>query len=95
MLTVSPDEDGYHLQAARNGKTGEFEVTLCYYTSKSEEGEEGKKADKTYTFHVSVKDEKYYSEYHYSSTTSGSFGIILPNTETLVTTSLYNQQYDI
>ena len=61
VLTVSPDEDGYHLQAARNGKTGEFEVTLCYYTSKSEEGEEGKKADKTYTFHVSVKDEKYYS----------------------------------
>lgn len=95
VLTVSPDEDGYHLQAARNGKTGEFEVTLCYYTSKSEEGEEGKKADKTYTFHVSVKDEKYYSEYHYSSTTSGSFGIILPNTETVVTTSLYNQQYDI
>lgn len=43
VLTVSPDEDGYHLQAARNGKTGEFEVTLCYYTSKSEEGEEGKK----------------------------------------------------
>lgn len=95
VLTVSPDEDGYHLQAARNGKTGEFEVTLCYYTSKSEEGEEGKKADKTYTFHVSVKDEKYYSEYHHSSTTSGSFGIILPNTETVVTTSLYNQQYDI
>lgn len=95
VLTVSPDEDGYHLQAARNGKTGEFEVTLCYYTSKSEEGEEGKKADKTYTFHVSVKDEKYYSKYHYSSTTSGSFGIILPNTETVVTTSLYNQQYDI
>lgn len=27
VLTVSPDEDGYHLQAARNGKTGEFEVT--------------------------------------------------------------------
>ena len=95
VLTVSSDEDGYHLQAARNGKAGEFEVTLCYYTSKSEEGEEGKKADKTYTFHVSVKDEKYYSEYHYSSTTSGSFGIILPNTETVVTTSLYNQQYDI
>lgn len=95
VLTVSSDEDGYHLQAARNGKTGEFEVTLCYYTSKSEEGEEGKKADKTYTFHVSVKDEKYYSEYHYSSTTSGSFGIILPNTETVVTTSLYNQRYDI
>lgn len=95
VLTVSPDEDGYHLQAARNGKVGEFEVTLYYYTSKSEEGVEGKKADKTYTFHVSVKAEKYYSEYHYSSTTSGTFGIILPNTETVVTTSLYNQQYDI
>ena len=95
VLTVSSDEDGYHLQAARNGKAGEFEVTLYYYTSKSEEDEEGKKADKTYTFHVSVKDEKYYSEYHYSSTTGGNFGIILPNTETVVTTSLYNQQYDI
>lgn len=95
VLKVSSDEDGYHLQAARNGKAGEFEVILHYYTSKSEEGEEGKKADKTYTFHVSVKDEKYYSEYHYSSTTSGTFGIILPNTETVVTTSLYNQRYDI
>lgn len=95
VLTVSSDENGYHLQAARNGEAGEFEVTLYYYTSKSEEGEEGKEADKTYTFHVSVKDEKYYSEYHYSSTTSGTFGIILPNTETVVTTSLYNQQYDI
>lgn len=43
VLTVSSDEDGYHLQAARNGKAGEFEVTLYYYTSKSEEGEEGKR----------------------------------------------------
>ena len=94
VLTVSSDEDGYHLQAARNGKTGEAAVTLRYYTSKSEESEE-KEADKTYTFHVSVKAEKYYCEYSYNSETSRGFGIILPDTETVVTTSLYNQSYDI
>lgn len=95
VLTVSSDENGYHLQAARNGEAGEFEVTLYYYTSDSEDKADGKKGDRIYTFHVSVKDEKYSAEYNYSSETSGEFSMLVPNTETVVATTLYKESYDI
>ena len=95
VLTVSSDENGYHLQAARNGKAGEFEVKLYYYTSDSEDKADGKTGDRTYTFHVSVKDEKYSAEYNYSSETSGEFSMLVPNTETVVETTLYKESYDI
>ena len=96
ILTVDSDEEGnYYLQAAQNAGAGEFDVTLNYYTSDSEDREDGKTGDRTYTFHVSVKDEKYYAEYSYNSETSGEFSMLVPNTETVVTTSLYKQSYDI
>lgn len=96
ILTVESDAEGnYYLQAAQNAAAGEFDVTLNYYISDSENRDDGKTGDRTYTFHVSVKDEKYSAEYNYSSETSGEFSMLVPNTETVVTTTLYKESYDI
>lgn len=95
MLDVNSDDEGnYYLDVKRNGKGGKACVILTYYITESEDGEITGEP-KTYSFYVSVQDESYSVDYSYSSEMSEDFGVILPNTEAVVTTSLYKQTYDI
>ena len=95
VLDVNSDDEGnYYLDVKRNGKGGKACVILTYYITESEDGEKTGEP-KTYSFYVSVQDESYSVDYSYSSEMSEDFGVILPNTEAVVTTSLYKQTYDI
>lgn len=95
VLDVNSDDEGnYYLDVKRNGKGGKACVILTYYITESEDGEITGEP-KTYSFYVSVQDESYSVDYSYSSEMSEDFGVILPNTEAVVTTSLYKQTYDI